>query len=244
MTRRSSVRAQARRNYRDMAAAQAADPPSLRFGGQAPLPNPHLQAGKEQAGEETDLTARARALYEDSAVPVREIAAVAGVTERTIYKYAAKHGWKSRYRWAQNRGWRARSKFAPAKGAGGRFIRREDKDQPFATGLKALDPAGAARAAADCREAERVAHAARAEAEAEQRTEQLIRAFDDMNRAAKQLTDTLAERNKQSAARRRRVDDLLARGHSLSLDVAIARCEFLVAEGERADRCGEEHKAG
>ena len=48
-----------------------------------------------------------RALYEDSAVPVREIAAIAGATERTIYKYVAKLGWKRRHH------------FAPAKGAGG-----------------------------------------------------------------------------------------------------------------------------
>jgi len=40
-----------------------------------------------------------RALYEGSAVPVREIAALAGVTERTVYKYARKHDWKPRYRW-------------------------------------------------------------------------------------------------------------------------------------------------
>ncbi len=41
-----------------------------------------------------------RALYEDSAVPVARSRRSAGVTERTIYKYAAKHGWKRRYRWA------------------------------------------------------------------------------------------------------------------------------------------------
>jgi hypothetical protein len=238
MTRRSSVRAQARRIYRDSKQAHKAI---------TPLPNPPPQGGREQAevgAGAPSLTARARALYEDSAVPVREIASVAGVTERTIYKYAAKHAWKPRYRWAPDRGWRARAKFAPAKGAGARFIRREDKGRPFATGLKALDPAGAARAAAECEQAERVAHFAQAEAEAEQRTDELIRAFDDVNRARRQLTDTLAERNTQGAATRTRVDDLLERGLSIALDAAIARCEFLVAEVERADRCGEERKAG
>ena len=44
-----------------------------------------------------DLTARIRALYEDTSVPVREIAAIAGVTERTLYKYVEKHGWTKRY---------------------------------------------------------------------------------------------------------------------------------------------------
>jgi hypothetical protein len=72
-----------------------------------------------------DLTARACALYENSAVPVREIARRAGVTERTIYKYAQKGGWKARYAW----------QFAPIKGVGGRFIRRADKGKPFARGL-------------------------------------------------------------------------------------------------------------
>ena len=45
---------------------------------------------------------------------------------------------------------RRQAQFAPAKGAGGRFIRRGDKGKPFATGLKATDPAAARRAAAQC----------------------------------------------------------------------------------------------
>jgi hypothetical protein len=166
MTRRSSLRAQARRIYRDSMQASEA---------RTPTPNPSPQGGGEQAGagesSQTSITARARALYEDSAVPVREIAQIAGVTERTIYKYAAKHAWKPRYRWSPDRGWRARAKFAPAKGAGARFIRREDKGRPFATGLKALDPAAAARAAAECRRAQAQAGQAQAEAEEEQRFE-------------------------------------------------------------------------
>ncbi|MCF8475660.1 MAG: hypothetical protein K9G60_01410, partial [Pseudolabrys sp.] len=98
----------------------------------------------------TDLTARVRALYEDSAVPVAEIAAVVGVTERTIYKYVAKGGWAKRTR----RGEDVAPHFAPLKGAGGRFIRRADKDQPAAHGLKAIDPAGRAGAVAACDEAD------------------------------------------------------------------------------------------
>ncbi|MGA7975355.1 MAG: helix-turn-helix domain-containing protein, partial [Pseudolabrys sp.] len=57
---------------------ETTDPPSLRSG-------------------ETSLTARARALYEGSAVPVREIARLAGVSERTLYKYVEKYRWKKRY---------------------------------------------------------------------------------------------------------------------------------------------------
>jgi hypothetical protein len=92
---------------------------------------------------ETSLTAQVRALYEDSAVPVREIANVTGVSERTIYKYAAKQRWKRRYARAPDL---SSEDLAPARGAGARFIRREDKGQPFAQGLKATDPAGARRA--------------------------------------------------------------------------------------------------
>ena len=117
MTRRSSLRAQAREIYRDLAAKKTADPPSPEgFGGQAAQ----------------NLTEKVRALYEDSAVPVREIAAIAGVTERTIYKYARKQQWKPRYRWRargqadRGRRWRQRPGFAPVKGAGARFIRRAD----------------------------------------------------------------------------------------------------------------------
>jgi len=102
------------------------------------------------------LTERARALYEDSVLPVREIAQLCGVTEPTIYKYARKQNWKPRYRWKtgkageRHRGWQPNPEFAPAKGAGARFIKREDAGKPFAVGLKANDPAGAAHAAESC----------------------------------------------------------------------------------------------
>jgi hypothetical protein len=105
--------------------------------------------------------AQVRALYEDTAVPVREIARRAGVTERTLYKYARRNNWKSRYAWIADgarpparpgrRRWSEASEraaqVAPAKGAGGRFIRRDDIGKPFARGIKALDPAGRAAAA-------------------------------------------------------------------------------------------------
>src|SRR5665647_35033 len=191
MTRCSSVRAQAREIYRDLVdqnlAAQASKV--------TPLPNPPPQVGREQkeGGGETNLTAQVRALYEDSAVPVAKIAALAGVTERTIYKYVAKHGWKRRYRWAprgadqdlaaapRGRRWRPSPNFVPARGAGARFVRREDKDKPVAVGLKAADPAGAARAAGDCGGAAHLAALAQAKAEQAQRSEQRIRVIDCTN---------------------------------------------------------------
>jgi hypothetical protein len=149
MTRRSSQRARAREIYRQMVAARAKQEA-------APDPSPLLASARGGGEQSTaqNLSEKVRALYEHSAVPVAEIAALAGVTERTIYKYAAKQNWTPRYRESADgsrlRGgrWRAAAQLAPVKGAGGRFIRRADKGKPFAAGLKATDPAAAALAAA------------------------------------------------------------------------------------------------
>jgi hypothetical protein len=143
------------------------------------------------ASADTSLTERVRALYEGSVVPVREIARLAGVSERTIYKYVRKGGWRRRHAGpalglsadvfagadaatgAANAGGGptagAGLGFAPVKGAGGRFIRREDKDLPQARGLKALDSLGAQRAAAACVAAGVIADQAAAAAAAEAR---------------------------------------------------------------------------
>jgi AcrR family transcriptional regulator len=119
------------------------------------------------------LMQQLRALYEEDVVPVREIAALAGVTERTLYKYIAKGAWRRRYCWngsGEHAGAKtpppapahrdegkkhrqASARFAPVKGAGGRFIRREDAGKPHPRGIKALDPRAAARALADCERA-------------------------------------------------------------------------------------------
>jgi len=210
------------------------------------LPNsgkPEFGWGREPSecaeGGEPNLTARVRALYEDSAVPVREIARLAGVTERTIYKYAGKHGWKRRYRWAPrgndkdlaaaNRGrrWRPSQNFVPAKGAGGRFIRREDKDKPIATGLKATDPAAARLAAARCVGAAHRAALAQARAEQAQRCERRIRAIECTHSALKNLRD-YREARKEKALRTPvadRIEQLLA----LAVDVALKGWEALMA---------------
>jgi hypothetical protein len=210
MTRRSSVRAQAQEIYRERVAeagASNAAPPT-------PDPSPPLPRVKPgvAGGGEKDLTARVRALYEDTAVPVREIAAVAGVTERTIYKYVIRQNWKRRYRVtprneaaaAANRGrrWQHASGLAPAKGAGGRFIRREDKAKPFAQGLKATDPAGRARALAQCAAADELACEAQAEAEAAPRRQERLRAMDAVTRALRRLAayrDACGKGNKTQA---------------------------------------------
>jgi hypothetical protein len=106
-------------------------------------------------------------------VPVREIARLLGVAERTLYKYVRKGGWRRRHAnpagdaaiAAANRGRRhAPARPAPVRGAGGRFVRRADAEKPFARGLKALDPGGAEEALARCAHAAALAQAALAEA--------------------------------------------------------------------------------
>lgn len=130
----------------------------------------HTNTSVFTSAQATQATERARALYEDTAVPVREIARRCGVTERTILKYARKLDWKPRYHWIggaageRHRRWKPAEKFAPAKGAGARFIAREDIGKPFPVGLKAHDPEAAAFAAADCERAQAVAREAEARA--------------------------------------------------------------------------------
>jgi len=204
MTRRSSLRAQAREIYTELAS-------------QKPVPQaePNLTA--------QNLTEKVRALYEDSAVPVREIAGVAGVSERTIYKYAAKQRWNKRYARAPD--------FAPKRGAGSRFIRRADKEKPIATGLKALDPAGAARAAAGCREAALLSRAAQRQAEAAQRSEALIHAIEWSNSAFKELREFWERRDKDPPGP---FDDRVERVLTQVVNMALSRWEALMKEEEAA----------
>jgi hypothetical protein len=159
-----------------------------------------------------------RALYEDSAVPVREIAGLAGVTERTIYKNVAKHDWKRRYRCALE------------KGAGGRFIRRADKGKPFAVGLKATDPEGAARAATACRQAESLSREAQSEAEEAQRFEQHLRAIVATNSALQQLREYRDARQKKGLPAR--PGDRIERVLTLMVNMALTRWEALLAQEE------------
>lgn len=115
---------------------------------------------------------------------MREIAAIAGVSERTIYKYVAKGGWKQRYR---------RVGFAPVKGAGARFIRREDKDTTVARGLKATDPAAAKRATASCRVASRLSARAEANAKAEAEADAAFENWMVVAQATNELLRTIRE---------------------------------------------------
>jgi AcrR family transcriptional regulator len=183
-----------------------------------------------------------RALYEGSAVPVREIAKLAGVSERTLYKYVARYGWRKRYREnprglaaaAANRGRRVKPSpgFAPAKGAGGRFIRREDKGQPFAAGLKALDAAGERRAAAACASAQRLARIAEAEAHVQRWGEAMPRAI----RAVVQARDDLAAHDAAQKGRQAwsRPAELRERALLLSLKLALDWMKMAVTQWEKA----------
>ncbi len=139
------------------------------------------ERGEVQQAQAPSLMARVRGLYEDTAVPVREIARLCGVTERTLYKYIARGGWRRRYIRAPGddastgsvsgaeRGerWLRACGHEPVKGAGGRFIAREEAGRPVAQGLKALDPSARAKASVACAAAS--ARAAKARARADER---------------------------------------------------------------------------
>jgi hypothetical protein len=149
----------------------------------------HTNTSVFTSAHATQATERARALYEDTAVPVREIARRCGVTERTILKYARKLDWKPRYHWiegaagARHRRWLPAEKFAPVKGAGARFIAREDIGKPFPVGLKAHDPEAAASVAADCERAQAVALKAEARAAQARQDEKEIAAITAVHNA-------------------------------------------------------------
>jgi predicted transcriptional regulator len=230
MTRRSSQRALAREIYREMKeerAKQEAAPTVT-------LPRERGREEDEQGGggqgpTTQNITAKVRALYEHSAVPVAEIAAVAGVTERTIYKYAAKERWTPRYRWsaAHPRRWRAGGAMAPAKGAAGRFIRRADKGKAFAVGLKATDPRAAAQADAACGEAAALARAAEEKSKLVQLREAHFRAMEATADALHEYNRHIGERDRRGQPPRRhdRVEQALWR----VVDLALQRWEWLEA---------------
>jgi hypothetical protein len=170
-------------------------PKELAFLAGEPLPDPPPFRGREHkvssGREEIDarqrgasLTARVRALYEDGLVPVREIARLCGVTERTLYKYAARGGWRKRY-----------GRRALHKGGGGRFIPQEEAGKAQAGGLKALDPVATAPAAALCAEASRIAGRGAAQTlaqhQAREARDAVLRDFETRVRRLALLTRTL-----------------------------------------------------
>ena len=51
---------------------------------------------------ETPLIEQIRELYENWVIPVAEIARLAGVAERTLYKYVQRGGWRRRHRYRRD----------------------------------------------------------------------------------------------------------------------------------------------
>lgn len=159
------------------------------------------EIGEEQQAQAPSLMARVQSLYEDSAVPVREIARLCGVTERTLYKYARKGGWRRRYAVmprgqaaaAANRGrcWQRAPGHDSVKGAAGRFVSRSEAALPAAQGtaegttqgIKALDPSARQRASAACAAASSRAAKARAKADARQVWEARVAAINAVSAA-------------------------------------------------------------
>jgi len=230
-----SSRALAQEIYREMKEERAADcatpTPNRSSHTKAPAP-PKAAAGG--GGEQApNLTAKARALYEHSAVPVAGIAAAVGVTERTIYKYAARENWTPRYRWSADGGrprgarWRSRAPLAPAKGAAGRFIRRADKGKPFATGLQAADPRAAAEADAACAEAARLSREAEEKAKMAQLDEARLRAREATAGALHDYNRYIGARDRRGVppARHDAAEAALWR----VMDAALQRWEWLEA---------------
>ena len=111
----------------------------------------------------------------------------------------------------------------PDKGASARFIRRDDKDKPFATGLKATDPAASARATAQCEEAGRAARLAQEKAEAAQRFEARLRAIEWTNNALKELRECREAHHEKAGPFNDRVERILTQ----VVTVALSRWEAL-----------------
>ena len=247
--REPSLRREARERYLSAAAQGAPRPNGDPHPNGDPLPNPPPCRGRERTeqvvsertaqvkGEQSEqtgtaaataaevvpsLTDRVRALYEGGVVPVREIAALAGVSDRTIYKYAARHGWRPRVT-------------RLVRGVGGRFVPLADDGKPHAVGLKALDPDGAAQAAADCAQAGALAdkaaaavltaaqqRAVRRRVEARVRTTE--RTFAALTAALRGLT---AMRNTTTGPYAPRADALAERFQTIIYEEIIRRLETL-----------------
>jgi hypothetical protein len=172
------------------------------------------------------LTERVRVLYENSVVPVREIARLAGVTERAIYKYARKQRWTPRVTRLSRDGTAAG---LAARGVAGRFVPLADEGKPHPRGLKATDPAGAARAAAACLRAGELSDDAVAQAETDA---QVRAARAESARARAECARARAKALRDAAASLRTLE-LLAGGFVELVRFAAERPEPMNARAER-----------
>ena len=187
-TRERSRRAGARERYRALTKLDIREAQ----GGAIASPQPAFDSSDATAPAPS-LMERVRALYEDSAVPVAEIARLVEVSERTLYKYVARGGWRRRYAGPAHDADGVAKKFAPVTGAGGRFIRRDQAGQPQTSGLKALDPQGAGRVTEACAQAGAVSDAAQAEVREQAARRAAAQTFAVRLHTLDVLNDTLAE---------------------------------------------------
>lgn len=144
-----------------------------------------------------------------------------------------------------NRGrrFKAAAGFGPAKGAGGRFIARADKDKPFAQGLKATDASGRAKALAESAEAERRAAVAQAEAEAERANNGLNRAIEAMHCASMQFVGYGADRQARGARPNTPIEDKAEDMFVSVCDKSREHVEFMLDEWKRAEERARAAKA-
>ena len=200
--RKQSLRAAARARYLKKA-GQGQDAPS------APAtPTRHAIALRAAAGDlplagegeavDTALMRQAQALYEEGVVPVRDIARLAGVCERTFYRHVKKRGWRRRNVCAaRDNAVAAANRGRPltvAKGVSGRFVRRAVAGAPHPAGLGALDPPRDAEGTHACIAAGALSEAAMADAQAEIAARARLRTLDLCERALGDVMRLLAER--------------------------------------------------
>src|SRR5690242_6441920 len=112
--REPSLRADARARYAEMAEDDSVADSQCNI-----APRPYIAPTKLARSGDATLMERVRALYEGGVVPVREIAALVGVCERTLYKYARRLGWTPRVTRRPGDG-RPTAAERAARGAGGR----------------------------------------------------------------------------------------------------------------------------
>ena len=103
--------------------------------------------GLPSADAELSFADRLRQLYEQSALPVREIARIAAIAERTLFSYVQRGGWKRR-NWRQARHNAARR--APPEAAGLVSSAEDARHtaQAYIAARNLVDEASAAAAAA------------------------------------------------------------------------------------------------
>jgi hypothetical protein len=160
-----------------------------------------------------------RLLYEHSALPVREIAAMAGIIERTVYAHARAGGWGRRnWRHARYAGARLVPAEAPAfpeAGAPAPFDRQDvQRTGRIWRETRRLVAAAGAAAEAGARERAARLEAERIAREARRRDETRFMLFGAVNRAVDRLCDIqedkrLGKDSPAAAAARAEVNTLL-----------------------------------